>query len=117
MCSIVVWQMYATITNASLLSYLSCGLHSFPHTKVTDDPGQQETQSQFPLHIAHLVDISCQLQNSPPASHIFLDTIQLRCTQEFSDIAGVHLVFGHFPTHSQNSLTGDVAFSPMVQLI
>lgn len=49
------------------MSYLPSRLDTFPHTKVTDDPGQQKAQSQLPSNIAQLIDASSYIQNSSPA--------------------------------------------------
>lgn len=48
-------------------SYLPGGLHTFPDTKVTDNPGQQQTQGQLPAYTAQLVDTVRDVQNSSPA--------------------------------------------------
>lgn len=41
--------------------HLSCGLDAFPNTEVADDPGQDETQDQFPPQAAHLLDATRHL--------------------------------------------------------
>lgn len=49
------------------ISHLASRLDTFPDTKITNDPGQQETQSQLPPNAAQLVDTSCDVQNSSSA--------------------------------------------------
>lgn len=41
------------------LFYLPSRLHSFPHAEVTDDPRQQQTESQLPSNTAQLIDAAC----------------------------------------------------------
>lgn len=43
-------------TKDKLWRHLSCGLDAFPHAKVADDPGQDETQDQLPSQAADLLD-------------------------------------------------------------
>lgn len=53
-----------------LKSYLPSGLHAFPDTKVTDDPGQQKTQSQLPSNAAQLMNASREIKNSSPENQL-----------------------------------------------
>lgn len=40
----------------NLHSYFACGLDPFPDAEVTDDPSQQETQSQLPAETTQVLD-------------------------------------------------------------
>lgn len=54
------------ILNGAEEANLSCGLDAFPNAEITNDPGQDETQDQFPPKAAHVLDATGDFQNPAP---------------------------------------------------
>lgn len=56
-----LWMLF-TVQAANL----SCWLDTLPNAEVADDPGQDETQDQFPPQAPHLLDTTRDFQNPTP---------------------------------------------------
>lgn len=81
-------------------AHLPGGLHSLPDTEVADEPDGSQAESQLPADGTQLIQRVRQTEHLPP------ENVQAAVSSERRPQDPLNN-----STHSQNSMTGDVAFS------